>query len=173
MTNGLKPHFMMFARYNQWANGRLFDAAAELSDDDYRRDRGAFFKSVHGTLNHLLTTDLIWLRRLTGVGEAPDRLDAILFERLPDLRAAREVQDRRLRTWIESLDPSAFDGIFRYSRVSTPEVFEQKLAPALFHLFNHQTHHRGQAHALLTAAVSRAPELDLVYFQRLSESGAA
>ena len=76
----MQPHFAMLARYNAWANGRVYDAAAALTDAQYRADRGAFFKSVHGTLNHLLVADRIWMRRFTGEGEAPSRLDAILFE---------------------------------------------------------------------------------------------
>ena len=79
----------MLAGYNAWANERVYDAAEGLSDADYRADRGAFFKSVHGTLNHLLVADRIWMRRFTGEGDAPNRLDAILFERLDELRAAR------------------------------------------------------------------------------------
>ncbi len=79
--------FPMLAAYNAWANRRLYDAAAALPDADYRADRGAFFKSVHGTLNHLLVADRIWMRRFTGEGEHPNRLDAILFEDVSELRA--------------------------------------------------------------------------------------
>jgi DinB family len=80
MTNAdggapVKPHFVMLAGYNAWANRRLYDAAETLSNADYRADRGVFFKSMHGTLNHLLVTDRIWMRRFTGTGDAPDRLD--------------------------------------------------------------------------------------------------
>ena len=75
------------ARYNAWANRRLYDAAAELSDEDYRADRGAFFKSMHGTLNHLLTADRVWMHRFTGQGPSPERLDMIQHEQLADLRA--------------------------------------------------------------------------------------
>ena len=81
----MKDHYTSFAGYNAWANRRLYDAAAQLSDAEYRADKGAFFKSMHGTLNHLLTTDRIWMKRFTGEGEAPDRLDTILHERLADL----------------------------------------------------------------------------------------
>jgi uncharacterized damage-inducible protein DinB len=77
-------HYRMFGRYDAWANKRLYDAAARLSTEQYRADRGAFFKSVHGTINHLLATDRIWMRRFTVEGDAPDRLDAILFESFDD-----------------------------------------------------------------------------------------
>jgi uncharacterized damage-inducible protein DinB len=163
----------MFGRYNAWANGRLYDAAARLTTEQYRADRGAFFKSVHGTLNHLLVTDRIWMQRFAGEGDAPDSLDAILFETLGELRAAREAEDRRISTFVDGLDQARIEGTIKYRRVSSPEVFEQQLAPALAHWFNHQTHHRGQVHALLTGLAGQAPELDLLYFQRLQAVPAA
>ena len=169
----MKAHFQMFAGYNAWANGCLYAAAADLTEPQYRENRGAFFKSVHGTLNHLLTTDRIWMQRITGEGTAPDRLDAILFEDFAELRAARESEDRRIIGHIDSLDEAAFAGVIRYRRVSTPEIHEQPLSPALAHLFNHQTHHRGQAHALLTAITGQGPALDLLFFQRLTVRGEA
>jgi uncharacterized damage-inducible protein DinB len=166
-------HFRMLAGYNSWANRRLYGAAAGLSDADLRADRGAFFKSVHGTLNHLLVTDRVWMRRFTGEGEAPDRLDAILFDTLPALDQAREMENQRIETYVQSLTVEALGGVIRYKRVSTPEVFEQPLAQALAHLFNHQTHHRGQIHAILTGLLGRAPELDLLMFQRSRSGGPA
>jgi uncharacterized damage-inducible protein DinB len=166
-------HYPMFGHYNAWANSRLYDAAARLSNEQYRADRGAFFKSVHGSLNHLLVTDRIWMRRFTGEGEAPDSLDAILFEGFDELRAARETEDRRIVDFVERLDDRRIEGTIKYRRVSSPEQFEQQLAPALAHWFNHQTHHRGQIHALLTGLVGQAPELDLLIFQRLSAKSVA
>lgn len=169
----MKSHYATFARYNRWANRRLYDAAALLSDAEYRADQGAFFKSMHGTLNHLLTTDQIWMKRFTGQGDAPERLDTILHERLADLAAARQAEDRRIVAWIDGLDEAALAGVIRYRRVSTPEEFVQPLSPALDHWFNHQTHHRGQAHMVLTSLGKSAPELDLLYFQRLADKGEA
>lgn len=169
----MKAHFDSFARYNAWANRRLYEAAADLDDAQYREDRGAFFKSMHGTLNHLLVTDRIWMRRITGEGDAPDRLDAILFEDFSQLRAAREAEDVRIVAHVTGLNEAQLSGVIRYHRVSTPDLVEQELAPALAHLFNHQTHHRGQAHAILTGLVGRAPELDLLAFQRLVAAGKA
>jgi uncharacterized damage-inducible protein DinB len=169
----LSAHYQMLGHYNAWANARLYDAAARLDAEHYRADRGAFFKSVHGTLNHLLATDRIWMQRFTGEGEAPDRLDAILFDTLDQLRAAREAEDRRIIDFVDRLDDARIAGTIKYRRVSTPEVFEQPLGPALPHWFNHQTHHRGQVHALLTGLAGQAPELDLLIYQRLSAKSAA
>jgi len=165
----MKSHYTMFAGYNAWANRRLYDAAALLSDAEYRADKGAFFKSMHGTLNHLLVTDRVWMKRFTGEGDAPDRLDAILHESLSDLDAARTEEDRRIVAYVDGLDDERLKGVIRYRRVSTPEEFVQPLMPALDHWLNHQTHHRGQAHMILTSLGKTAPELDLLYFQRLQK----
>jgi uncharacterized damage-inducible protein DinB len=85
----MKKHFMMFAAYNQWANGRVYDAAALLSEEEYRRDMGAFFKSMMGTLNHIVAGDRIWLKRFTGEGEAPTALNAIIQSDFAKLRVIR------------------------------------------------------------------------------------
>ncbi len=165
----MKKHYHTFAGYNAWANRRLYDAAAALSDAEYRVDRGAFFKSMHGTLNHLLATDRIWMKRFTGEGDAPDRLDAILHEDFAELRGAREAEDRRIVAWIEGLDEARLAGVIRYRRVSSPQEFVQELMPALDLWFNHQTHHRGQAHTILTVLGKPSLQLDLIYFQRTEE----
>jgi uncharacterized damage-inducible protein DinB len=157
---------IMFAAYNLWANERLYDAASKLSDKDYRADRGAFFKSMHGTLNHLLVGDRIWMRRFTAEGEVPASLDAILHEDFAGLRAARRAEDERIVRYASSLTDADLAGLFRYRTIVNPVGMEQQLAPALDHFFNHQTHHRGQAHALLTAIAGTAPSFDLIVFQR-------
>lgn len=83
----MTDRYRMFASFNRWANERIYAKAAELTDAEYRADRGAFFKSVHGTLNHLLVGDRIWMHRFDGAGDYPTKLDAILFDRLADLQA--------------------------------------------------------------------------------------
>ena len=167
----MKSTFTMLAGYNAWANARVYDAAGQLSDAEYRADRGAFFKSMHGTLNHLLVTDRLWLRRFTGEGDAPNRLDAILFEEFLELRAAREAQDARILAYIDGLTEDRIAAMFRYSTVTNPREIEQPLGPALTHFFNHQTHHRGQAHAILTGLGREGPVLDLLAFQRATGIG--
>ena len=162
----LQTHFAMFANYNAWANRRLLAAVRDLSPADFHAEGGAFFKSIAGTLNHMLVTDRIWMHRFTGQGESYPKLDLILFGEIGPLEAARIVEDARVESYVAGLDDAALDGKFRYRRVSSPEAFEQSLAPALAHFFNHQTHHRGQAHGLLTGLGRTAPELDLLFFQR-------
>ena len=114
-----------------------------------------------------------WANGFTGEGDAPGRLDAILFENFTELRAAREAEDRRIVDFVDRLNDARIAGTIKYRRVSTPEQFEQQMAPAPAHWFNHQTHHRGQVHGLLTGLVGKAPELDLLIFQRLSALPAA
>ena len=165
--------FAMLARYNQWANRRLYHCAAALSDADYRAGRGAFFGSVHGTLNHLVLADRIWMRRFTGEGPTYPQLDTILYDELGEMQEARESEDERIIAWVDGLDADQLAGRFTYRTIVEPREITQRLAPALAHFFTHQTHHRGQAHGLLTAIGGReaAISLDLILFQR--ETGVA
>ncbi|MEP7456971.1 DinB family protein [Phyllobacterium sp. SB3] len=165
----MKQHFQMLAAYNRWVNERLYMAVSELDDEEYRRETGAFFGSLHRTLNHLLVTDRIWMFRFSGEGNAPKALDAILFEKFEDLKAAREKEDARILEWVRGLDSAAVASRFTYTTVSDMRTISQRLAPALAHLFNHQTHHRGQAHGILTGFGKTLPSFDLAQFQRTEE----
>jgi uncharacterized damage-inducible protein DinB len=164
----MKDHFAMLAHYNRWANERLYEAVAGLSDADYRADRSAFFGSLHGTLNHLVVADRIWMRRFTREGPVHTKLNDIACEDLVSLAAARLDEDERIISYIDTLTDSDIAGPFTYSSLTNPAEITQPLGGALAHFFNHQTHHRGQAHGLLTAIGGRnfAPSLDLVLFQR-------
>src|SRR5580698_7648529 len=162
----MKSHFDMFAHYNAWANRRLYDAASALSDADYRADRGAFFKSVHGTLNHLLVADRICMHRFTGEGETTQQLDAILHESFDDLRPARGKEDTRIAAFIDNLDEGNLARSISYRALSKPAQVEQTLETGLATYFNHQTHHRGQVHCLLNGLTGEGPCLDLVAYQR-------
>lgn len=162
----MKAMYEMLAGYNAWANRRLYDATAKLSDADYRADHGAFFGSVHGTLNHLLVADRIWMRRLTGEGPSPAKLDVILHDDLASLRAARDAEDARIEDYARGLVAADLEGAIRYRTITSPTDIEQRLDHALLHVFNHQTHHRGQVHALLTRITGEAPSLDLILYQR-------
>jgi uncharacterized damage-inducible protein DinB len=162
----LKQHFDQLAQYNRWANRRLYDDAASLPNQDRKRPIGLFFGSVHGTLNHLLVADHIWMRRITGEGPQPERLNQILHDDFADLRAAREREDDRIAGIVTALDEAAYDRVLEY-RNSSGKTFQQSLGSALTHIFNHQTHHRGQVHAGLTILGIREPaSLDLLALQR-------
>lgn len=162
----MKRYFEMLTHYNRWANGRIYDACASLSDTDYRTDCGAFFGSAHRTLNHLLVADRIWLRRITGTGSAPMELNVVLFEDLSDLRRAREAEDQRFIDLIGSFEPQDFKRLVSYTPVSVPTEMTEPLGMMLAHVFNHQTHHRGQIHAILTSLGQPSTVLDMIAFLR-------
>lgn len=175
MSRAPADRYRTFAHYNRWANARLYQAATGLDDTEYRAERGAFFGSVHRTLNHLLVADRIWMARFAGdeTGAAPP-LDAVLFETLSDLAQARDAEDARIIDFAETLDGARLAAPIRYAN-SSGRRFQQPLDSALDHFFNHQTHHRGQVHALLTGLRGRdgAPSLDLILFQRETGAGGA
>jgi len=166
--------YRMFAGYNAWCNERLYEAVEHIPDAAYRADRGAFFRSLHGTLNHLLVGDRIWMRRFTAHGEVPPRLDAILYDDFSRLREARRSEDARISDYIRNLSESDLTKPIRYRTFVNPQDIEQILAPALDHFFNHQTHHRGQAHALVSGILGndRTPSFDLIIYQRETGEGA-
>jgi uncharacterized damage-inducible protein DinB len=163
----VKEHFALMAKYNAWANERLYGMASQLSDEQYRRDVGAYFKNLHGTLNHLLVADRIWMWRISGTGVAPTRLDATLYEDLAGLTQARRAEDERLVTLVESLTDAQLEGNIEYRTLGGSPPQQQKLREVLAHLFNHQTHHRGQAHGILTTLGVKEPDsLDVLWMLR-------
>lgn len=148
------------AAYNAVANRRLYAACALLPDTARRRDRGAFFGSIHGTLNHLMVGDLIWMARFEG-GEAPSTgLDAELHAGFEALARARLALDRRIEDFFVALDVGALGREIDYVN-NQGRRFVDPLSLLLPHFFNHQTHHRGQVHTLLSQAGVEAPVLDL------------
>jgi uncharacterized damage-inducible protein DinB len=161
-----QEQFVTLAAYNEWANRRLFESASGLTADQFEEDRGVFFRSLLGTINHILCADRIWLRRFTGEGTAPDRLDAILYTEIDALRAAREAEDARLASYVGSLSEGDLARTVRYSPLTNPGLIEARLGPTLLHVFNHQTHHRGQASAVITGFGLPGPLMDLVAFLR-------
>jgi uncharacterized damage-inducible protein DinB len=143
------------ARYNRWMNEKLYSLAATLSDEARKRDSGAFFKSIHGTFNHILLTDRVWLARMKGV-TVPDgfmapgirSLDQELYADFEQLRRERALTDEELSSSLSELS---------LERLAAPLVFTRRghrvecpLWGAVAHVFNHQTHHRGQITTLFT-----------------------
>lgn len=159
-------NYQMLADYNAWANRLLYSAVADLSTEELHRDTGAFFGSIFATLSHILTADRIWLNRFTGEGPIPRALGERPYDDLEDLRAARLEEDTRIIRYAQSLTAEKIERPFTYSPVGSSEVVTQKLWPALTHVFNHQTHHRGQVHAGLTGLGKPSLSLDLIYFVR-------
>lgn len=162
----MQNHYTMFAAYNSWANDRLFQSATALTAEEYKRDVGAFFHSMNGTLNHVLVADRIWMHRFTGEGERPAALDTILYDTLDSLHVARKAEDRRISRYIDRLEAHDLVHMLRYTPTTPSKPMALHLSSALSHFFNHQTHHRGQAHTILSILGKEPPPLDILYFLR-------
>lgn len=157
-------HFKRLAAYNAWANARLYDAATALRDFERKRDVKAYFTSLHGTLNHILVADRIWLHRMTEEGMLPTKLDMVLFEDFTALREAREAEDQRIIEFIAAQTEDSLTAILNYHN-TRGEAHSLPLNVVLTHFFNHQSHHRGQStHILKQLGVAEPPALDLLYF---------
>ena len=153
-------HYAALARYNRWMNERLYAVCAALSDEDRKRDLGAFFRSIHGTLNHVLLADRAWLGRFTGDRTIADSRDARgdviritslaqeLYADFDTLRRERAATDAAIERWVATLDEHRLAAPLGY-RGTSGASFEHPLWWAVAHFFNHETHHRGQVTTLL------------------------
>lgn len=157
----MRDLFALMASYNTWMNAKLYESANELSPDELRADRGAFFKSVLGTLNHIVVADRIWLQRFAehpsshGALAAlrllptPRSLNEILFSDLSELSAHRKMLDGAIERWVESLTDSDLSQVLCYTTLKGARVCK-RYSGLVLHFFNHQTHHRGQVTTLLS-----------------------
>lgn len=148
------------AAYNRWMNERLYALCADLSDEERKRDRQAFFRSIHGTLNHLLLTDRLWLGRFREKPLSFARLDQELYADFGALRRERGETDAAITSWVATLSDAQLAAPFTYTSYSNPKLRTLPLWLPVTHLFNHQTHHRGQAHAMLSSTHIKPPQLD-------------
>ncbi len=138
------------ARYNRWMNDRLYALCAELGDAERKRDAGAFFKSIHGTLNHLLLGDRVWMGRFLGKPFAVTSLAQELHSDFAELRSQRAATDDAIAQWAGSLRPEDFQRDLVYTSIVNPAERRLPMWIAVTHFFNHQTHHRGQLTTLLS-----------------------
>lgn len=152
------------ARYNAWQNENLYGAAATLSDAARRQDRGAFFGSIHGTFCHLLWGDRMWLHRFSGTPkpDVPGSESARMIEDWHELVAERRATDALIGDWAAGLSADWLAGDLSWvSGISRRELTRPR-SQLVVHFFNHQTHHRGQVHAMLTGAGVKPGDTDLV-----------
>jgi uncharacterized damage-inducible protein DinB len=155
----LLESYRRLAEYNSWMNETLYESCARLTDEERKRDLGAFFRSIHGTLNHLLMVDHAWLLRCTrdfdrysprdsqGNAIRLAGLDQILYAEFSALRVQRCATDALIEQWVSSLDDAALHELVQYKSSHGPRG--HPLWWVLTHLFNHQTHHRGQVTTLV------------------------
>lgn len=159
----IQPGYLQrMARHNRWQNDSMYGAANGLSEAERRRDRGSFFKSIQATLSHILWADQIWMSRISdwtapGTGISGS---TTLYEDWQDLRTRRAAADQRFITWADQITQAEIDGDLVYHDTSGAEQRRDR-AMCLMQVFNHQTHHRGQVHAMLTAAGARPDDTDL------------
>jgi uncharacterized damage-inducible protein DinB len=151
------------ARYNIWQNASLYGCADRLADAERRLERGAFFGSIHGTLSHLLWGDRIWMHRFAGT-PAPGggiRQSPAAIADWAELKRARAAMDRTIAEWAERLDDAwlAADLVY-WSQAAGREIVKPR-ALLVAHMFNHQTHHRGQVHCMLTQCGQKPDDTDL------------
>lgn len=156
----LVAHYQMFARYNRIANERLYAACALLDESEYRRERAGSLRSIRGLLNHLLLGDRIWMARFEGGGTHTPPLDSLLFEDFAPLREARAAEDDRIEKFFETIDEAFFPGPLQYVN-SAGRPYIESTTVAVAHFFNHQTHHRGQVHVMLSQTPTAPPSLDM------------
>lgn len=152
------------ARYNAWANRRIYNACAELPAAELARDRHAFFKSILGTLNHILLADLIYRERLEKKPTTFTRLDETLYPDFAALRDAQTAQDDWFVGFTAAMDRALLETDLSFDTVETGEYFSLPLRLCLTNLFQHQIHHRGQVHNMLSQAGVAPPPLDIVQF---------
>lgn len=164
------------ARYNSWMNEKLYALAATLTDGERKRDRGAFFKSIHGTFNHVLVADRIWLARLRNdpvrdgfMGPGIRSLDQELYSDFAELRRERALTDGELSVWVAELTEERLQSSLVYKRGGRDQ--EHPLWWSAAHLFNHQTHHRGQVTTLFTQAGVEPGVTDLIAMLRDEAAG--
>lgn len=163
----------LLATYNEWMNAKLYDAAARLSVDELMAERGAFFGSIFGTLNHLVVADTVWLKRIARAfahfeALAPVRalampaaLDQPLFNDLPSMLQRRSELDAVFKQWVDALSADDLGEVLEYANMKGV-VSRKRLGLVLMHVFNHQTHHRGQATTLLFQAGQDVGVTDLL-----------
>lgn len=165
----IQKHFCVLMRYNAWCNQRIYSAVESLSDDIYRAEHKQFLGSIHGTLNHLLLTDRLWLDRMQrGLFATVPKLDDVVYQVFAELRAERNLLDDSLISFVNGLEEEAFNSFIQYrsSKGGTPKLTVLEI---LTSMNIHQNHHRGQVHHMLSVSGTVAPSLDFpTYIEELS-----
>jgi uncharacterized damage-inducible protein DinB len=160
----ITPGFVrMMAAYNSEMNCRLYDAAARLDDADRRAGRGAFWGSIHGTLSHLMWGDTMWMSRFDGWTKPGVGIkeSARFIDDFEALRAARVRADADITRWAAGVEQAWLDGDLHWYSGAAQRDLSESCSKLVTHFFNHQTHHRGQAHAMITAAGEATGDTDL------------
>lgn len=159
----LKQHFSTLTQYHSWAFQRLYEYLESVSEQDYRRECGLFFKSIHGTLNHSLLADKVWYGRCINQPFSVSGLDEELCSDRKQLENEIKNQSAKWSDFLIEIDADKLGNIIEY-RTTEGSVKSLQMTNILSHIVNHGTHHRGQVSAALTQFAYPAPEIDLPYF---------
>lgn len=155
-------YFQTLSRYNRWMNEKLYNACSAMPDTLRREDCGAWFKSVHGTLNHLLLCDRLWLGRFTQKPYPATSLDQELFHDWDKMKRERAVTDDAIDAWLASLCDDDLKQRITFTAISNPQQRTMVLWILMAHMFNHQTHHRGQMTTMMEQAGYDSGATDLL-----------
>lgn len=145
-----RDYLVLMAEYNAFMNQKVYEICAGLTDEERKRDRRAFFKSIHGTLQHLLWGDRAWLIRLLNWDQPIGTPDSVLFDDFDQLRAERSRLDQIILDWARDLPEGALADPFQVTSVVYKKTRRMPLYLVAMQMFNHQTHHRGQLTTLLS-----------------------
>ena len=158
-------YLQRMARYNRWQNENLYGAANTLGDTARRQERGSFFGSIHATLSHILWADQLWMSRLSdwqkpdsGISSSTD-----MFDDWNVLGTERAAADQKFITWADNAEQADIDGDLHWYSGAMGQDMVQAKAICIMQVFNHQTHHRGQVHAMLTAAGAKPDDTDIPF----------
>ncbi len=155
-----RNHYRRLADYNEGANERVYERCTRLSDEERKRDHGAFFDSIHGTLNHILIGDRIWMARFSGQSVPSTGLDEILYVEFDQLWKERRQMDQRISAFVGDLDQTFLEQTISYVN-NEGHRYDDSVRLLLPHMFNHQTHHRGQVHDMICRMDVEPPVLDM------------
>ena len=157
-------HMRTMARYNSWQNQNIYRAADGLSDELRQQDRGAFFNSIHGTLSHLMWADQMWMHRFADTPKPAGGISqsAQLFSEWDAMKTQRVALDAQIQEWADTVDPAWIVENMTWFSGAAQREFTMARWQLVTHFFNHQTHHRGQIHAMLTAAGAKPDDTDLI-----------
>lgn len=166
-----RNYYELMAEYNKWMDGKIYAVCAEIPDEERKKDMGAFFKSIHGTLNHIYFGDIAWLERLRDNKFTPRKLGVDLFDDYSELRAAQEKMDDEILDWSRTINEDFLKTPYNY--VNNVDL-KLKILPTwvlVTHMFNHQTHHRGQLTTLMKQLGYDPGITDIPWLPSLQDDG--
>lgn len=167
----MKAVLNMMMEYNRWANERLYADCDQVTEENYHRDLGTEYGSIHKTLDHILLVDLLWLDRFVGGGDKYPSFDQTITDTFKELKTRREITDEDLSRFCQESTEVGLTRMVQFKTVLAPATIEQPVGGAIILLFHHQSHYRSQAQAQLAMLGYKSQILNLMFFQRQTGLG--